>query len=85
MGDSHNQKNLRFNINSNSIRGSFILTFEPHIISRIQEEIDGFISCLRRKQNKDGISIQKTSNGYDINLKAIPAICNKVFSVLKGL
>lgn len=85
MVDYHNQKNLRFNINSNSIRGSFILTFEPYIISRIQEEIDGFISCSRRKQSKDGVSIQKANNCYDINLKAIPVICNKVFSVLKSL
>ena len=85
MGNSHNQRNLRFNINSNSIRGSFVLSFEPYIISRIEEEIDGFISCLRRKQNKDDVFIQKASNGYDINLKAIPVICNKVFSVLKTL
>lgn len=84
MGDSHNQRNLRFNINSSSIRGSFILSFEPYIISRIQEEIDSFISCLCRKQNKGGVSIQKASNGYDINLKAIPVICNKIFSVLKN-
>ncbi len=85
MGDSHNQKTIRFNITYNSIRGSFVLTFDPYIIARIQEEIDDFVSSLSRKQNKDGISIQKISNGYDINLKAIPAICNKIFSVLKGL
>ena len=85
MGNSHNQKNLRFNINSSSIRGSFLLSFEPYIISQIEEEIDSFISCLRRKQNKDGIFMQKSNNGYDINLKAIPVICNKVFSVLKSL
>lgn len=85
MGDSHNQRNLRFTINSNLIRGSFILTFEPHIITRIQEEMDDFISSLNRKQNNDGISIKKTNNIYEINLKAFPAVCNKIFSIFKNL
>ena len=85
MGDGKSSKNIRFNINSSCIRGSIVLTFEPHIISLIKDEIDSFIISLNNKKNKNNIHIKAKGNTYEMNLKAFPAICNKVFSILKDL
>ena len=84
MGDTHNSKNIRFNLNSDYIRGSFILSFEPYIVSRINEELEDFSNSLANKQNKKGLHIQKKGDSYEINLKTFLVICNKVFSILKN-
>lgn len=78
------QRNLRFNVNSNSTKGSIILTFDDDIIHQIEEEVDDFIEFLSQKQNISGVSVKKASNGgYDINPTAVHAISNKIFDVLK--
>ena len=84
MGNSHNSKNIRFNLNAEFFRGSIILSFEPYIISRIHEEIESFTNSLANKKDKKGVYIKKKDECYEINLKAFPAICNKIFSVLKN-
>ena len=81
---NNNSKNIRFNLNTDYIRGSFILSFEPYIISRINDELENFINSLANKKDKKGIFVQKKDDSYEINLKALPAIFNKVFSILKN-
>lgn len=84
MSCSHVTQNLRFYIDSKVFSGSFILTFEPYIISRIEEEIDDFLYLRKKKIEKENLLIEKQNNGYHINVKAFIAICNIIFRVLKN-
>lgn len=77
-----NLRSIRFHINSKTIGGSFVLTFDSFITSRIEDEIESFI-CLQSKKKKNDIFIQKVNNVYEINVKGFIAVCNKIFSVLQ--
>ena len=77
-----NSKSIRFHINSKTICGSFVLTFDSFIASKIEDEIENFI-CLRSKKKRNDIFIQKVNNAYEINVKGFIAVCNRIFSVLQ--
>ena len=75
-------RSIRFHINSKTICGSFILTFDSFITSRIEDEIESFI-CLQNKKKNNKIFIQKVNNAYEINVKGFIAVCSRIFDVLK--
>ena len=52
-----NEKNIRFNINSKVISGSFTLTFNSYLAYKIEEAIDDFITSRKNKKN----TLAKTS------------------------
>lgn len=84
MINSCMSKSIRFHINSLKISGNFALSFEPYIISEIENEIDNFVYNRKKKIKKEHLSIQKVNNVYEINVPAFIAICNIIYRVLKN-
>lgn len=84
MSNSGNTKSIRFHINSKNISGSFVLTFDYYIATKIEDEIDSFIYSSQEKIKRDKISIQKSNSIYEINLNAFPAILIIIFRILRN-
>jgi len=84
MSNSGNTKSIRFHINSKTIAGSFVLTFDYYIATKIEDEIDSFIYSAQKKIKDDKLSIQKSNSSYEINLNAFPAIFVIIFKVLRN-
>lgn len=77
-----NSRSIRFHINSKTICGCFVLTFNSFVTSKIESEIENYI-YTQRQEKKNDIVIQKVNNAYEIDVNSFVVVCKIVYNVLK--